>query len=490
MAKIRNCSTWNKAKKFIISAFCSLSILGTVVSPVAFGAPAVVAVAPEAVGALLVALGLMAGDAVSGYTWNAFDDPYTSSIFESEVGGITSGVPKHPDELGHLLGTVIPENVYTTDGELFYTAGKTVTTNDLYVMADSMVDKSFIMPVNVEAVQGFVSYDSTTKRCVVYSPLGSVNTDSYFIPYFVGVSGSTYILPQCFHFESGEERVRLYDYIKKNETAPVGFSGTGFYDYMSFAPVYYDVPAYSSNNRNGYGEPVFELFRFQDPATHNYSWSGFQLVSGSGADFESGGATFPDLDPTKVSSGTLLQTTGEPLLALQGDKTSLDNAIVQVKPPEDDHDNKETPPTPQTPNKWEIWKTAEDLIRYIETGDPTNGGTDFQQYVNNNYNYVDVDINVPDTINNNVNISGGLDINGSGDITVTVHEDISLPSGGDGSGFFNPDATDVVDAIGKSNPVVSVISGIFSAIDPALLGIFSVSVSLLLVLGLWKLIRG
>ncbi len=463
---------------------CILTALMLAFSPVAslttaYAAPAVIPVSAELIGELLVALGLMAGNATDGYVWTANDNPYVSSIFEEQVSGITNGVPVSTETLGKLYDTVIPADVYNTDGTNFYVASKPLTTSDIFLRAQSIAGISYGVPTNIIGAQAFVQVEKYLNGVVVRTPVSDLGKDYYYIPYFVGESGSTYILQQALYF--GASSCFVQD-IYRPEYRISGATYTSMLPYV-LCPTKLGHSYTSSEARDITGSTVRLDLGYVHDLTDG--WKGYLTVSGSGADRSGSG-----IDAWQVNSGTLLQTKGFPVLTVEGDKQSLGNAVVKYEPPKDDDNDNNTPPVPQSPNGWEIWKGIEDLVKFIDSGEPSNGGTDYGQYVNNNYNYVSVDINVPDQINNNVNVSGGLDINGSGNVDITIHEDISLPSAGDGSGFYNPDAADVIGALTKDNPVIGTVSGLFAAIDPALVGIFSVSVSLTIVLGLWKLIRG
>ncbi len=111
-----------KITRIIPSVLASLTLVCSPVMSTAYAAPAVVPVSADLIGELLVALGLMAGNATDGYVWSANDNPYISSIFEEQVSGITNGVPVSTETLGKLYDTVIPADVYKTDGTAFYVA--------------------------------------------------------------------------------------------------------------------------------------------------------------------------------------------------------------------------------------------------------------------------------------------------------------------------------------------------------------------------------
>lgn len=436
----------------------------------AFAAPAVVPVAAEGIAQLLVALGLMTHDATTDlYDWRTDSELgrqfYTEDIFGNVVLKIAAGEPCTAEELEPLYGTVIPADLYTTDGQNYYLDGKLVTNTDLYVNADCLVGLTYSLPTNVDGMLfsdgGLIlgNYGSMP------FPSSLVGSDVFLIPFYTTPSGH-YILSHTLNFPSV---VSTYSYWIDSGEPPKDYlyENVTLDKFLRF-PIGTGVPWASGNSSTSPGGLI----------ANSESWTKVLGVD-----------TNVGFKKADITAWHLIKTKGVPVFTVSGEKEGLDGAIVKPpEPPKNDDDKK--PEIPESPALWQIWKSLEDLSLYLSTGEDTNFNNTFQDYVNNNYNYVDVDINVPDEINNNVNLSGGLDINGKGDITININEDVSLPSAGDGSGFYNPDAADIVGALGKDNPVVGVVSGLFSALDPALVGIFSISVSLLFVLGLWKLIRG
>lgn len=457
----------SRISRIIPCILTTITLLLSPVASVAYAAPAVaVPVTAELIGELLVALGLMAGNATDGYVWKANDNPYVSNIFESQVAGITSGVPVSTETLGKLDGSVIPRDVYTTDSthSIFYIGDTKVTASDVFVKAESLVDVKYFLPTNLAGAQGYGVQEGSVDRPYAYFPIDSLGKPHHFIP--VIYSGDTlYVRFTSISFPS----VTSYTYTNLSNmnkaTYEHNFAGAS----RLMPPVYGIDTEWGVTTAAG-----FSWLKTNNPLM------GGNYVSSTGASHAY------NYDAGDVC--TLIWTTDFPEYGVVGDKTSLKDAIVQVKQPEDDDNNGATPPNPQTPNSWEIWQTVTDLIKQINTGEPTNGGTDFQQYVNNNYNYNEVNINVPDT--QHIDLSGGLDINNSATVDITVHEDVSLPDAGQGDGFYNPDAADAVAALNQDNPVIGIIKGVFEAIDPKLVAIFSVSISFAIILGLWKLIRG
>lgn len=441
---------------------------------VAYAAPAVVPVVGEALYGLLVALGLVVGNEAGEYVWKGNDNPYVDSIFESQVAGITSGIPISTEMLGQVEEKVIPADTYTTDGTSYYVGNKELLAADLYVKAKSLIDISYDMPVNINGLLPGTIYQYAWdhpewKRCRFLYPYGSVGTDDYFFEYYI-TDTSEYVNSVAFNIASGSDSqktsVNRYNFASSGSNLGdqgVYNSAVAVLDYIH-APIGINS---SSSNSIIYASDTLEPYSF-DYNSYFCVYTNPQLLRVSGNE------TFV---ADKVIQMALLQTKGVPVTQLTGDKEKLGSSVVKVTSGKDDDDDPNTPPTPVPPGNWEIWKAVEDLVHFIDTGEVNNGGTTFDEFVNNNYNYVNVEINVPDT--QNINVTGD----------VTIHEDVSLPVG-EGDGFFNPDAADVVAALGKDNPVLELISGVFAAIDPRLVAVFSVTVSLALALGLWKLIRG
>lgn len=474
----KKCSTWNNIKtqffRFAVCLAYSVS-LAFVPAGSALATPAVVAVGGEAIWGLLVALGLMAGDASTGYTWTC-QDPYVNDIFETASPGWTSGL-KTPAEnfpaLQSMYDKIFDKDIYTTDGENYFVSGVPVTSDNIYLRASVVPETVYGLPTNIDigshAVNLVKKAGDTWSYAVFTSPASNIGLDYYYFPYYTTSTGA-FVFSQSFTFISANNastRTLSYDFYTKNTR-----------DYTNPAPLrnYLGSPLYPYSP-DGYASSDDPSFNSATLVAPVIDYSTVRRVSGTG-----------DYSVSAVTGALLLRTRGIPVASVQGDSSSLDGALVQVKPSNDDDNNGETPPVPVPPNNWELWRSVEDLLKFISSGEVTNGNTDFGQYVNNNYNYVQ--INVPDEISQNINIGGSLGINGKGDINININEDVSLPSAGDGSGFYNPSAVNVIGALSKDNPVIGTLSGLFSALDPALVGIVSISISLLLVLGLWKLIRG
>lgn len=140
------------------------------------------------------------------------------------------------------------------------------------------------------------------------------------------------------------------------------------------------------------------------------------------------------------------------------------------------------------PGSWQTYATP---AQY-----QSNSGMTFNQYVKDGYiinnngggtsgggNFIldgSVDINA------NVTLGGGINI----DITVNDKTELPSISGGDGENFFSANVIDVFAGLTKNNPILGTIIALFGAIDPAIVAIFSVTISLSFLLALWKLIRG
>lgn len=474
----------NFLKKYVFPFFVSFLLLISC-SVASFAAPAVVPVSANLIGQLLVALGLMTGTVSSGFTWVGSGNPYVDSVFTEQISSLNSGIPVSSDVLGQLSGTVIPNDLYTTDGSDFFVGNKKITANDLFLNAKSLVGVSYDMPVNISGLLSgdlFVpsAWGNNYKSARFSSPVSSVGTNDYFVPYLTTSGFKSFVWGSGFNFSFASDNTKIvtsgYRFLEYNDN-PVGTvenynSNTGFLPYtiiqiFPFGSAKTEILTSDLSEPSNLALPIL---------WSNSAWSvDYHRVSGIG-DF-----VFDD-----ITGMSLLQTSGVPSTVLSGDSSSLGGSIVQVK--SDDDNNGSTPPVPQSPNNWDIWKSVTELISQINDGTVTNGGTTYEQFVNNNYNYVNVDINVPDT--QNINLSGGLDISGKGDININIHEDISLPSAGNGDGFYNPSVTDVIGGLVSDNPFLDIVYALFKSIDPFLVSVFSGAISLMLVLALWKLIRG
>lgn len=408
-------------------------------------------------GDLLVGLGVMEkGDNDLFFMSPLNRRLYTEDIFGNIVPKIKDNVGVTAEELAPLLGSVIPEDLYLSDGINFFVGNKQVTASDLYLKATSLVGVNYKMPVNVMGAQEYVGQPSNVSSdyhwAVCKMSSDYVGKDIYFVPYFVMEHNMQFIFPTAIMFPTSHSSLS-YNYLTKF---------TQSYDLQCSLGSLLYYPVVMNEGYVTQDELVTYNLRTISEDFHD----DFVCVTGFG--------TF---DWANVTSTTCLVTKGMPTVELQGDKTELGNAVVKV---EDDDNNGSTPPSPKSPNSWEIWQTVTELIDQIDNDIVTNGGTTYEQYVNNNYNYVNVDINVPDQIDTNINFHGD----------VTIHEDLPSVSGADGSGFFDVDAVDAIAALTTDNPIVPLVEGLFEVIDPILFGIYSVGVSLLIVLSLWKFIRG
>lgn len=440
---------------------CILAVLTSLTLPfsAAFAAPAVVPVTAEAIIELLIALGVITGSAEAGYYISENCDPYTVTIFEQQLGIVTKeGIPIATEDLEKAYGTFIPTDIYFTDGNKFYIGNKEVESDDLFTYALNIAGTSFGFPVNVVDIAPYYKMSSGANTGF-FSPLETKQVEKgyCYIPMY-----DYQQRPFWNSFALQLSTMKLYSY-----------DGRELTDYGDYNPEISYISTGSS------GLVPFVLGTNTPTINGNYRLSTNSYGGNTAYNSQGFPGTLNNIYPT-ARYITFAITDGVPTNVVEGDKTKLDGAVVQIKTEKDDDNNGSTPPVPQPPDSWEIWQTISQLLDEIDTGTDTNGNNTYHDYVNNNYNYVNVDINVPDKIDQNINISGN----------VTIHEDVSLPTGGDGSGFYNPDAVDAIAALTTNNPAVQVIKGLFEAIDPALVGIFSVSVSLLVALGIWKLIRG
>lgn len=141
-----------------------------------------------------------------------------------------------------------------------------------------------------------------------------------------------------------------------------------------------------------------------------------------------------------------------------------------------------------SPEQWVVYGGTPQYIN--------NHGTNWTQYINNGY-IINGSGGTPD-VGGQFNISGSINVNqnvtlgGGINVDITINDNTSLPgiSDGDGENFFSANVIDVFAALTTNNPIIGTIYALFRSLDPALVAIVSVSISLMLVLALWKLIRG
>lgn len=463
-------------KKFFV-VFVSSLLFFFSVSFSAFATPALTALAPETVTQLLVALGLISGDSVSGYDWRVDSalgqEFYTTDIFGHVVPKINSGDKLTEEDLKPLYA-VFPDDLYWTDGSRWFVGSgsenRPLNASDLYLEAKSLVGINYSMPVNLAGAQNATGLivDGMLGTCEIGS--SSVGSGEYFFPYAVNKNtGFSFFRPCGVSFPSS------------SLATSVTFS--------SSEPVTQSLPISSGLKRYLlWSFNITQMYTTSDVI--DGSTAGWQITHNIREAWIRSDGKIMGSDLSGITDSTMLYTSGYPVLQLQGNSSDLNNVIVEVKPSNDDDDNQgSTPPAPVSPNNWEVWKTLEDLTRFLSTGENTNNGTTFGDFVNNNYNYVDVDINLPDNVN--VNLGGGLDISGSGDINVNVNENISVPSvEGEGDKFYNLTLWDSLSALVADNPMITAVSALVRAIDPQLVALCSVSISLIIVLAIWRFIRG
>lgn len=494
----------SRALKTVICCLVCLTLLFNLpVSRPASAAPAValVPVAVEGIGALLALLGVAVATGADTYALTQ-NYPYINSIFNGAGNTLESWY------------SVLPENVYYTDGNGNYYVGNStdvplVSASQLLFKASAVADAPSFFPSNVIGLSPRVALGSSNswKYNTNMTALRQQYGDNVWLtPYCV--TSDDRILVCSRSWRLGYSEGEYYEYTQLD---PVPLPCP---NYTSFTPspgkVLYAAPTYYTEGRFGTnynineygqiswysgGEPVGTGVYPQ--TSHYYDYLGNIVSVGDGIWYKNKMAAF-------------LISNEPPELGLDIDKSKLGDVVISVGgtsmppanfDPDDPEDN-----DPQSsgaalipPSMWEVFATIADFLGKTDLNN-TNNSTTLGDFINNNYNYnnVDVDVNVPDSfhiifetplqldIDADINLGGGIKLD------ITINEDVSLPSvsEGDGSGFFNADAVDALSALTIQNPIIGVLQGLFSVIDPALLGIFSTSVSLLIVLGLWKLIRG
>lgn len=254
------------------------------------------------------------------------------------------------------------------------------------------------------------------------------------------------------------------------------------------------------NNRDG-------ILTLPSSSAFNYKTSPFYTASGSvNEDFSSSHVKVPyDM----VICGALLCDDVPEMGFVNLNKDKLDDVIISVggsplppaepDDPEDPDNDPDNFPNYLPPSYWEVFTSLTDLLNKSSTNN-TNNNTTLNNYIQNNYTYnVVINDNKPFPSDFNVRFDGSLDlkvdanVSLGGDITINVNIDdkTELPSisEGDGENFFGADFLDVFAGLTKNNPVIPVLSSLFGVVDPSLVSVFSVTLSLSFLLALWRLLK-
>lgn len=497
--------------KITLSLILSLTIF---ITPMSFLTNTKVSAAPalalvplgvETVGELLAVLGIAVATGVGTYSLTQ-EYPYihdTLSKFGDTVSDWINAFPKDvyyqdPDSGDWYIGK---------DAEVLVTG-----VSDLVLKGDALLT-DYTYPVNVKAVRntdpqkwmGNASGNISANLYNLWSVYEAANL--WLIPWAYGSATSVEPNEGAVAYAMANMGLNINPYAgtlsiithgaSEVSTIPFTFNTFGMDPYLSISKIgqpSYILPNYRIDDNRGY---IPEL------------GSGYVTIPGySVLPWQASAGEFVFKQGSSIGATGFLVCEGVPTTSLVVDKDKLTDVIVSVDsmppaeiPPDDDDDEPWLPFYP--PSEWEIFKDILDWILKKTTGENTNNDTTVTNYVNNDYTfnitvnpsnpspedykiYLSGDVNVKQDITADVNLGGNVNIN------IDINENVSLPdlSAGNGDNFFSADAVDAISGLTTNNPILRLVYGIFAAIDPALLGIVSVGISLMILLGIWKLIRG
>lgn len=484
----------NPIAKTILTMLVAVSLaVGMTISPSfgvtktasAAGAAFLVPVVVETVGELLVAMGIATGTVAGGYALTEAY-PYVYDFFY-----------QHGENLADWYG-LLPENAYYTDGYgNFYLGDSTdypVTSVSQLVVRGNSVLTSYTYPTNVQSATIGLRFEAAYYAGSNLNDIWKSYPESswHLVPYFIQSDGTMTIGDRSLNIPRGAGTA----------------TARGIYDTYIYSTTFSDSRPYDMDlllTNVAPAKSLYVLTSYRD--TGLGYWNGTQTVSyssslapskyvlPSGAEYKGG---FDYAVTRTFDRVGYLICDGIPSRTLDVDKDKMgEDTILSVggspEPPSDDDDPQE--PTVTPPSRWEVFTTVAEFL----DDTASNNDTTLQDFIRNDYTLnVNVNINTPDTIFLDTHVSGSLQIDqnttlgGGINIDVNLNDSTSIPSvtDGDGSGFYNANAVDVAAALVQNNPVISLIKGLIEAIDPTLLAVVSISLSLAIVLGLWKLIRG
>ena len=498
----------------------------------AHAAPGVIALIPaagEALMAVLQTLGVVTAVAGGGYAISQ-TYPYIADMFKSS---------------GYELQTWIEKtfgDIYYTDGIGNFFVGNSTSfpvtaSTSILAHATSLVTSTFNLPVNATgSVAGVPLQFNVNTGGNIYIPLGDT-LDKWILPFYqtkqttiaVPLPIGIYYATQLFYIRGNRTGVDTW---APNASQPVahdfGYTLTG-----EVPPFLYAYPfaggssfpigiVYDYTIKNGYPNWISTAFnstpRLDFERTSGQTIRPYPFTDIAGETIRDGTiyyGKFNETTGTVANDGNIYQTGvitvgGTPSWSTgikeKSDEIGVavpeDTIIIIEKVPADpndfnnDDDDDDKPPQLFPPD-W--WKIIETILDYV--GDDKEYPTTVNYYVTNNFTYnttVDPSVPVPSDFNVSLDVSGNihhdvdLDISGGLNIDITINDNTELPSvsEGDGENFFSADALDVFAGLTKNNPVLETLKELFAVVDPALVSIFSVSVSLVLLLALWKFIRG
>lgn len=434
------------------------------------------------------------------------------------------------DELVDFFVKFIPDDLYFWDEETakpYVATGegyRIVKAGDLYLSAKDVANTQYSLPVNVLSVcGGSASYNGSVRFTAVQ--YGTDPFSKSFDVYVVGIQklqspkikkpvyvGSSYAW--TYNGAGGFEVHKWFPDDTYVSTVSLDSAWTGG-TVWGKAPDFGNYDDYMTENGAWVVDSSGTWYQIAGKSPYIYDHSNINIY---GTDWIYDGAYIDN--PYDSSSdfynytqllSTCLLTKGEPVVKLSdylpalGNGVDLGDGVVNVPVPPSDMspDQDYVQPPPQF---WEFFKTLADALANSGGQTNVNNNTTLGDFVNNNYNYNEVNVNLPDIpnhfifevkgihdINANINVDGSLGINHGGSVTINVDVDktVSLPAvtSSDGEGIYNMDAADVVGALTTHNPVMPTIKTLLDSIDPTLRALFVTGVAFLMILGIWHLVR-
>lgn len=472
----------------------------------AFAAPAValIPVGYQYLMGLLAVMGIAVAG-VAGYELSQ-NYPYIKSTFEAAGDS--------PEDWMKII-----PNIYYTDGEGNYYIDTGEGTIPVTSVSQLLLNSSGILsntwvPTNLAGIPPVVRAENNKGFDVnLTNSWRLYGDDTWFVPYGVGADGTLYVSHTAI-------QVTAYDIVGCDYTTSalpkslLSASAASSYR-KDFSSMYFkgkDIFLSSARPTYSWISSIYNTWKIvdgyiiqngafsEDPTFRNIPFAH------NPNDFYTSATEhvlFSDTTYYALPQSGWLAVDGFPTLELVIDKDTLGDTFVSVggspQPPKNDDDEDKKGYELVPPDYWQVFETLAEFVGKTPANN-TNNSTTLGDFINNNYNYnpVDIDINVPERfefkidgdvhldIDANVTLGGGINLD------ITINDNTPLPeiTGGDGENFFSANVIDVFAGLTHNNPVMAMLFELFRIIDPGLVAIFSVSISLSLLLALWKLIRG
>lgn len=490
----------SRIPKAILSFLLCLTLTFNILPSPASAAPAV-ALAPVVGEGLVTLLEYLGVIAVSGGGTYALTQayPYISDYFTDLMNKTGKG-------LEEVIQMAVPPSVYYSNNKGDYYIGNTVTypvdSASQLLLSANYLPGTYSLPVNVTGVinTGY-KYGNTELAAINYTTLAKYNSSKWIIPYVETVNYTSDLLigNRCFRINKALDGFEYFDYVTGNIIQSSGFQNNVVMTPIVGADIYMTAVDRIGGTgnflmSNWYLSADNHLFPGSSaglPATANVSTNitaGRYMTLGRAVDTSFSISSNAD----KVAHIGYLLSDGVPIFDLTLDEDKTKEIYVSPSgptPPDDNDDDPGNDTALIPPYLWDVFETVTDFMT------DKNNSTTLQQYIGNNYNYnvVDVDVNVPESFHfyfeNPLNVN--LGVAGSLNIDININDKTELPSisEGDGENFFGADVLDVFAGLTTNNPVIPVLSSLFGVVDPALVSVFSVSLSLSCLLALWRLLK-